>query len=238
VVDVDKDESKFIEPETGGLEGTYGDFTFNADTGEWSYSLRNGNANVQALKSGDSVTDKLTVTSLDATQTKDIVVTITGTNDAPTLTVTTSDTLDYANDGTWVDLFSNAAISAVDDGQTIKGLTFTVSGIDGTSDEKVKIDGTDISLAQAGTSGITSASGIGYTVTVSGSTATVVLTSANGLSADCRKQRHEGRPHRHPDRNHRQRFRPQHHCAELVQHGARRDCPRPASRPNQQHPGC
>ena len=80
-------------------------------------------------------------------------------------------------------MFSGAAISAVDTGQAIKALTFTVSGVDGTSAEKIKVDGAEISLAQAGTNGTTSNSSIGYSVSVSGSMATVNLTSANGLSA-------------------------------------------------------
>ncbi|PUE44765.1 hypothetical protein B9Z45_16615, partial [Limnohabitans sp. 2KL-17] len=54
-----------------------------------------------------------------------VSITITGTNDAPTASVTTS-TVNYANTALTQTLFSSAAISAVDTGQTITGLKFTV----------------------------------------------------------------------------------------------------------------
>ncbi|WP_448208043.1 VCBS domain-containing protein, partial [Azospirillum sp. sgz302134] len=84
VADVDTGEAKFRTPDS--LAGTYGTFAFNADTGVWGYTLANSQANVQALKAGEQVTDKLTVTSLDGTASRDIVVTVTGANDVPALT--------------------------------------------------------------------------------------------------------------------------------------------------------
>ena len=65
------------------VETTYGSFSITAG-GEWIYSLNNGNANVQALGVGDSVTETIVVAAVDGT-TQDIRITINGTNDAPVL---------------------------------------------------------------------------------------------------------------------------------------------------------
>jgi VCBS repeat-containing protein len=75
VNDVDHDQSAFAG--TGGLAGEYGDFSFDLDTGAWTYVLRNNDTNVQGLASGQEVTDRLQVTSVDGTATE-LVVTITG----------------------------------------------------------------------------------------------------------------------------------------------------------------
>jgi VCBS repeat-containing protein len=51
--------------------------------GNWTYNLDNAAANVQALGADDTVTDNFTVTSQDGTATENVVVTVTGTDDAP-----------------------------------------------------------------------------------------------------------------------------------------------------------
>lgn len=79
VVDADHDQSAFAS--TGALAGTYGDFSFDLATGEWTYALRNADANVQALAAGQSVQDKLQVTSLDGTASAELVVTLGGANE-------------------------------------------------------------------------------------------------------------------------------------------------------------
>ncbi|MES2889390.1 MAG: VCBS domain-containing protein, partial [Pseudomonadota bacterium] len=81
VADVDTGEAKFQAPTTASLAGTYGDFTFDADTGDWTYALRNADANVQALTANASVQDSLTVTSLDGTDSETITVNIAGANE-------------------------------------------------------------------------------------------------------------------------------------------------------------
>ena len=132
---------------------------------------------------GDNVYN-ITVAASDGTHTsvaQAVAITVTNVNDAPTLTATTS-TADYTNDALTQTLFSNAAISTADSGQTITGLQFTVSGIDGTSLEKITVDGTEFNLIN-GISGTTVTNSIDYTVAVSGGTATVLLTSVAGLSA-------------------------------------------------------
>ncbi|TRW99875.1 VCBS domain-containing protein [Candidatus Methylobacter oryzae] len=79
VADRDHDQSAFAAVDANALHGTYGDFTF--DHGVWTYALRNGDANVQALIAGQQVSDKLTVTSLDGSTSQDIVVTINGADE-------------------------------------------------------------------------------------------------------------------------------------------------------------
>ncbi len=61
--------------------GTYGDFTVTA-AGAWSYTLRNADANVQALTSAQRPVESFTVTSADGT-TSTVTVTVNGANEPP-----------------------------------------------------------------------------------------------------------------------------------------------------------
>jgi VCBS repeat-containing protein len=82
VSDVDTGENTFAGVDSNALHGVYGDFSFDTATGAWSYALRNGDANVQALNGGDTVSDSLVVSSLDGTAQSTIVVNIAGVNEA------------------------------------------------------------------------------------------------------------------------------------------------------------
>lgn len=88
ITDTDTGQSSFQVPATTALTGDFGDFTFDAETGEWTFTLRNDNPAVDALAEGDTATQTLTVTSLDGTATHTISVTITGTNDTPIISET------------------------------------------------------------------------------------------------------------------------------------------------------
>jgi len=71
----------------GGGAGAYGSLTVDG-TGLWTYTLANGNANVQALAAGESHVESFTVVVTDehgATDTQLVEVTVTGTNDAPVI---------------------------------------------------------------------------------------------------------------------------------------------------------
>ena len=82
VEDADAGEAGFEEvTDAAALAGAFGDFTFNAETGGWTYTLRNADENVQALNTGDSETDTLTVMSIDGTE-QDIVISIAGADEA------------------------------------------------------------------------------------------------------------------------------------------------------------
>ncbi|MBP0116501.1 VCBS domain-containing protein, partial [Bradyrhizobium vignae] len=77
------------DPDTGeahvvaqaNVHGTYGDFSIDAD-GAWSYT---GNGAHNELSAGQQVQDQFTVVSQDGTATGTVTVTITGTNDAATV---------------------------------------------------------------------------------------------------------------------------------------------------------
>ena len=86
VQDVDTGQDHFQTP--ASLAGTYGTFTFDPATGEWSYTLDNSAAKVQALADGQVVHDTLTVKSADGTASQLIDVTITGSNDAAVISGT------------------------------------------------------------------------------------------------------------------------------------------------------
>ncbi|SAI71920.1 hemolysin [Bordetella ansorpii] len=75
----------------GNASGTYGAFTVDTNTGEWTYTLDNSAA--QVLKSGQSVTETYTVQASDGqggTDTRTISVTINGTDDTAVITAHTS----------------------------------------------------------------------------------------------------------------------------------------------------
>lgn len=90
VTDKDAGEAAFKPVADAALTGTYGHFTFNTQSGGWSYTLDNASAAVQALGAGETKTESLTVQSLDGTS-HVINVTVNGTADtarpAPAVTL-------------------------------------------------------------------------------------------------------------------------------------------------------
>jgi VCBS repeat-containing protein len=81
VADRDAGEAAFLAVDSAALAGTYGNFTFDAASGAWTYALNNGAANVQALAGGHTVSDSLVVTSVDGS-TETITVSVAGANEA------------------------------------------------------------------------------------------------------------------------------------------------------------
>ena len=100
-------------------------------------------------------------------------VTITGVNDEPTLTATGTNPT-FTEGGSASSLFSSASASTIESGQTLAAMTFTVTNVNDGSNERINADGTAIVLTH-GTSGTTATNSLGYSVSVSGSTATVTL---------------------------------------------------------------
>ena len=90
--------------------------------------------------------------------------------------------------GSAVYVFNSATANAGtgESTQSITGLSFTVSGLKDGADEKITVDGSTFALTN-GTSGTTSNiapnNAMTYNVSVSGSTATVTLTKAAGITA-------------------------------------------------------
>ncbi len=108
-------------------------------------------------------------------------VSVTPVNDAPTLTATGNNPT-YTENGSAVDLFNGVSVNTIETGQTITGMTLTVTNLADGSNEILRIDGTDIALLNGG-NGTTAGNGISYSINLSGGTATITLSSAAGLSA-------------------------------------------------------
>ncbi|MCP4408804.1 MAG: hypothetical protein GY807_13785, partial [Gammaproteobacteria bacterium] len=106
VTDPDLGESSFS---AGTIVGTYGNLAIDV-SGNWSYAADNPQAAIQQLDVGESVNDVLTVTTADGT-THDITITISGAEDAPVITATSTGTV------------------AEDDTLTANG-TFSISDVD------------------------------------------------------------------------------------------------------------
>ena len=87
IVDPDSGESE-LQPIAAGTAGVNGYGTFEVlANGQWTYSLNNGLSAVQGLGAGEMLQDSITVWSEDGTDSQLITITITGTNDAPVLSV-------------------------------------------------------------------------------------------------------------------------------------------------------
>jgi VCBS repeat-containing protein len=87
VADVDRGEAVF-RPQANAT-GTYGSFSIGVD-GQWTYALNNGAAHVQALITGEQVTDSFTVVSKDGTASQVVIVKVLGTNDAAIISGTST----------------------------------------------------------------------------------------------------------------------------------------------------
>ena len=106
----------------------YGTYAITAG-GAWTYLLDDSNAAVQALRPGDTLTDTFTVSSIDGT-TRQITITIAGSNDTPVV-VTTTNIVYNADLGQ--EIIIDAPIGLTDiDSANIVGATVTISsGLDG-----------------------------------------------------------------------------------------------------------
>ncbi|MEB8389327.1 VCBS domain-containing protein, partial [Rhodobacteraceae bacterium KMM 6894] len=84
LTDPDQGQDVFQMPDS--LQGLYGTFTFDPDTGVWGYTLDDLRPATQALVQDEQATDSLLVTSADGTAQQTITITVTGTNDVPQIT--------------------------------------------------------------------------------------------------------------------------------------------------------
>lgn len=88
VSDADAGENGFGT--VGTLGATFGDFVFNSANGNWTYTLRNSEANVQALNTSDSMTDTLKVESADGSTYTLIEITVQGLDEPVVVAVKTT----------------------------------------------------------------------------------------------------------------------------------------------------
>ncbi|MGL5660035.1 MAG: VCBS domain-containing protein, partial [Aeromonas sp.] len=77
----DPGEQGFV---AGTQDGKYGDLTIDSN-GNWHYEADNSQSAIQGLKPGETLTEIITVTSNDGKTQTNVVITITGADDVPTL---------------------------------------------------------------------------------------------------------------------------------------------------------
>ncbi|MBF0245035.1 MAG: hypothetical protein HQL31_07155, partial [Planctomycetes bacterium] len=124
--------------------------------------------------SDDPISPTLNWTFNDGTTDSDvsqIIVNINTANDAPTLTATGTTTT-FNEGGAAVDLFNAVTVSTVESGEGVTNIHLTVSNVVDTN-ENISIDGTTVTLVN----GTTNGASMFYTVTMSGTTATVNIGS-------------------------------------------------------------
>ena len=83
VADVDAGQSSVVAQATLGAHGSFAIVA----AGDWTYTLDNSDAAVQALGAGQSLNETFTVVSIDHSASQTVAITINGANDAPAFSV-------------------------------------------------------------------------------------------------------------------------------------------------------
>lgn len=110
-------------------------------------------------------------------------VDLTDINDAPTVSATAGDPTIDGGTGIASGLFSGTTASTTEAGQAFDGFTVTVDDLADGADESLNVDGTSVVLTN-GTSGSTADNSLSYTVSVTGTTATVSFSGGSVSEAD------------------------------------------------------
>jgi len=132
--------------------------------------------------------------------TRTTTMSVTPVNDAPTLTATGgTPTFTEGDAAPGADLFSGVTISTIEAGQTITGLTLTISNVTNGASEILRIDGSDVALTN-GNSVLTATNGLTVNVSVTGATATVSFASA-GLTTAAAQTLVDGLAYRNTSEN-------------------------------------
>lgn len=103
-------------------------------------------------------------------------ISVSAANDEPTLTATGANPT-FVEGGVDADLFNTITASTVETGQTVTGLTLTITNVTDASSEVLSIDGSDLALTN-GNSITTATNGLTANTAVSGTTATVSFSGA------------------------------------------------------------
>ncbi|MUM78526.1 beta-propeller fold lactonase family protein [Pseudodesulfovibrio sp. F-1] len=149
----------------------------NAVVRQWSY--RNDGGSSTALTLAVVANDGQGESGLDS-QIIGIPILL-GVNTAPTLDATVDGSPKYESAGEEVSLFSQALVNTGGVGQSLTELELTIGGLaDVSSAEYLMVDGTKIDLSQSATG--TTANGYTYAYTLAGSTATLTISSAQGMN--------------------------------------------------------
>ena len=121
VTDTDSGEASFT---AATVTGSYGSLTIDA-SGSWSYEADNGQTAIQSLGSGDTLTETLSIQSVDGT-TQNIVITINGTNDAAVISGTTTGSLNE-EDASTLNATGSLTVTDTDSGEA----SFTAATVTG-----------------------------------------------------------------------------------------------------------
>ena len=87
--DIDINNNDSVFQVVTDIIASYGTYSVQTN-GNWTYHLDNANISVDALNTGETLTDSISVIAEDGT-TKDIIITITGENDAATVSFATTE---------------------------------------------------------------------------------------------------------------------------------------------------
>ncbi len=121
VTDTDSGEASFT---AATVTGSYGSLTIDA-SGNWSYEADNSQSAIQALGSGNTLTETLTVQAVDGT-TQNIVLTINGTNDVAVISGTSTGAV-TENDASTLLTTGSLSVSDTDAGEA----SFSVATVTG-----------------------------------------------------------------------------------------------------------
>ena len=138
-ISVSQDGESAFRVET--IAGSHGSVTIDA-TGEWTYTVDNDLAAVQSLGEGETLSDMIDVHTFDGTA-QTLTITITGTNDVPTVTGAITGSADDADAVFTIDLLSGAADVDTSDTLSVTGLTLSggnASGITVNADNTLSVD--------------------------------------------------------------------------------------------------
>ncbi len=177
ISDVDTLDNPVSFSDVAGAVGLYGIFTLAS--GSWTYTLNNDA--VQFLGDGDSVQDIHTFTATDGS-TQDVVITIAGSEDGPTITVTATPNEIVEDSATQDTVVASFAANDVDSDNA--AMTYEITAGTDPNGYYV-IDGSDVKLTAAGVAFVNGGGelyDISVTVSSEGLSATdsdlVVVTSA------------------------------------------------------------
>ncbi|MCR9150730.1 MAG: VCBS domain-containing protein [Rhodobacteraceae bacterium] len=122
VTDVDAGEAVFVAQ--AGTAGSHGLFTLGTD-GAWAYAADNGQDAIQALGAGATLTERFAVATADGTA-GSVTVTISGVNDAPTVSATAAAAITEAAEAAAQDLADAGTVGFGDvDGGDAVTVAFT-----------------------------------------------------------------------------------------------------------------
>jgi large repetitive protein len=125
--DIDVPNASLAVTGSQAAPGAHGTLTLNVN-GSYTYVVNNNDPAVQALNTGDTLTDLFTYTVQDSrglTATAQVTITINGADDAPVLSVAATAS-SYTQNGPPVTLLSATTVSDVDN-QTMQSATVSIS---------------------------------------------------------------------------------------------------------------